>query len=337
MRRILLLFLVISASGCTEALVAPKIDSSPPAVFGELWNEFNLRYATFPERHVNWDSLHTLYATRITSNMPDSTLLHYCDSLLAPLRDGHVRISTGTEGYGYVHTDSTYQFDFDQVSYYYLGETANESSDGTIRCGLIHDSIGYMNVTTFDLTDDDYWGTEIDAILDTLQNTKALIVDLRGNGGGAAGAAQTLGSRFIPVGITIGYNQARYDANFTDLSAPNPVTSDISHSPLWTKPIVLLTNRETMSAAEWVTMGARTQPNVTIIGDTTQGAFSDRLDRQLSNGWQYSMSFLKGSDANHVCHEGIGLIPDIEIYVKENQQVDSPDTVLDRAIEFLTK
>ena len=95
MRRFLLLLIAILASGCTEALVAPKIDSSPPAVFEELWNEFNLRYATFPERHVNWDSLHTLFAPKITSNMPDSTLLQYCDSLLAPLRDGHVSISSG--------------------------------------------------------------------------------------------------------------------------------------------------------------------------------------------------------------------------------------------------
>ena len=149
-----------------------------------------------------------------------------------------------------------------------------------------------MNVTTFEINDENYWGTEIDAILDTLQNTKSLIVDLRGNEGGTAGAAQTLGSRFIPTGVTIGYNQARYNAIYTDLSTPNPVISDISHSPLWTKPIVLLTNRETMSAAEWTTMGARTQPNVTIIGDTTQGAFSTRLDRELSNGWSYSMSFL---------------------------------------------
>ena len=336
MRRFLLLLLAIFASGCTESLVAPKIDSSPPAVFEELWQEFNLRYATFPERHVNWDSLHALYVPRITSNMPDSVLLFYFDSLLSPLRDAHVSISTGTEGYGYVNTDSTYQFNFDQVSSYYLGETANELSDGTIRYGVIHDSIGYMNVITFDLTDDGYWGTEIDAVLDSLQNSKALILDIRGNGGGKGAAGQVLEGRFILPGQTIGYNQARYDANYTDLTTPDPVTTSISHSR-WTKPIVLLTNRETVSEGEWFTMAMKTIPNVTVIGDTTQGAFSSRLDGELSNGWLYSMSEWKGSDIYHVCHEGIGLIPDIEIYVKENQRVDSPDTVLDRAIEFLTK
>lgn len=330
--------LIFVLSGCTESLVAPKLNTSPPAIFDELWNEFNIRYATFPERHVNWDSLHALYAPRITESTPDSVLLFYCDSLLTPLRDGHISIyAPGIGGYGFIHSDSTQGFNFENVSSFYLGERANESPDGTIRYGSIHDSIGYMNVTTFYITDYDYWGTEIDAILDTLSHAKALIVDLRDNSGGRGQAGNILGSRFMQPGVTVGYNQARYDDVYTDLSAPVAVTTQYSHSPLWTKPIVLLTNRHTMSAAEWVTMSARLLPNVTIIGDTTQGAFSSRLDRQLSNGWQYSMSFLRMSDINHVCHEGIGLIPDIEIYVKEGQRVDSPDTVLDRAIQFLTK
>ncbi len=337
MKRVILLFLVILASGCTESLVAPKVDTSPPAVFEELWREFDMRYATFAERHVNWDSLHALYAPRITANMPDTVLLAYFDSLLSPLRDGHVSVHAGNRGGSFVHSDSTRPFDFHQVSSYYLGETANESSDGTIRYGRIRDSIGYMNITTFDISDDNFWGSEIDAVLDSLADTKALIVDLRANDGGQAAAAQTLGARFLPEGIVIGYNQARFDADPSHLSAPDPIKTNVSHSSHWTKPIALLTDRETMSAAEWVTMGARTLPNVTIIGDTTQGAFSARLDRELSNGWRYSMSFLRCSDANHICHEGIGLIPDIEIYVRENQQVYSPDTVLDRALQFLAK
>jgi len=337
MKQFLILLLAILVSGCTESLVAPKVDTSPPAVFEELWREFDMRYATFAERHVNWDSLHALYAPRITANMPDTVLLAYFDSLLSPLRDGHVGINANHGGLRFAHADSTHEFEFSQVSSYYLGETANESNDGTIRYGRIQDSIGYMNITTFDISDDTYWGTEIDAVLDSLATAKALIVDLRGNDGGHAAAAMTLGARFMPEGLTVGYNQARYDENITHLSSPVPVVSGPSHFPLWTKPIVLLTNRGTMSAAEWVTMAAKLLPNVTIIGDTTQGAFSSRLDRELLNGWLYSLSFLRGTDANHVCHEGIGLIPDIEVYVRENQYTRSPDTVLDRALEFLTK
>ncbi|HET6401586.1 MAG TPA: hypothetical protein VFH95_09325, partial [Candidatus Kapabacteria bacterium] len=106
MKRIILLLLAILASGCTESLVAPKVDTSPPAVFEELWREFDMRYATFAERHVNWDSLHALYAPRITANMPDTVLLAYFDSLLSPLRDGHVSVHAGNRGGSFVHSDS---------------------------------------------------------------------------------------------------------------------------------------------------------------------------------------------------------------------------------------
>jgi carboxyl-terminal processing protease len=338
MKRVSFLLLLLISSGCTESLVAPKIDSSPPAVFQELWNEFNVRYATFPERHVNWDSLLALYSPHVTTNIPDSILLFFCDSLLSPLRDAHVSITDpGLRQYTYEHDDSTYQFNFDDVSLFYLGETANESSDGYIRYGIIHDSIGYMNVITFEVNDLDQWGNEIDSALSYLQDTKYLIMDVRANEGGKASAGETLEARFMPQGTIVNYTQTRYDGIYTDLSSPSPTIEVYAHTPLWEKPITVLTDRLTTSCGEWFTIAMRSLSNVTVIGDTTQGAFSSRLDRELSNGWQYSMSFEKISDVNHVCHEGIGLIPDIEIYVKENQRVDSPDTVLDRAIEFLTK
>ncbi|HEY3873912.1 MAG TPA: S41 family peptidase [Candidatus Kapabacteria bacterium] len=336
MKRITYLLLLLIVSGCTEPLVTPKIDTSPAAVFQELWNEFNIRYATFPERHVNWDSLHSLYAPKITASMPDSILMFFCDSLLAPLGDAHVSL-VALRNYGYGHDDSTYQFNFGNVSSFYLGETANESTDGYIRYGIIHDSIGYMNVITFEVGDLSRWGPAIDSVLSYLQNTKYLIIDVRANAGGSAFAGETLEARFMPQGTIVNFTQTRYDGIYTDLSSPAPTTEMYAHLPLWQKPIALLTDRSTISCGEWFTMAMRSLPNVTVIGDTTQGAFSGRLDRELSNGWQYSMSFEKISDANHICHEGVGLIPDIEIYVKENQRVDSPDTVLDRAIEFLTK
>ncbi|SRR5579883_224812 len=335
MRRFFLASFVVIFSGCAEQLVAPKIDNSPRAIFDELWREFDNRYATFAERHVDWQALHDKYASLVTDNMPDSMLLKACDSLLAPLRDGHVGIDNGYQGYRYIHDDSTRSYDVHTVSRYYLGETAHQTSDGSITYGRIHDSIGYINISTFDIPYQEEWQPIVDEALNSIWDTKALIVDLRENLGGTATAVETIGARFMPTATIIGYTQERYDADLSHLSAPSPFYSATARQPLWTKPIVILTSRTTMSAAEWCTMSARILPNVTVIGDTTQGAFSSRLDRELSNGWHYSMSFMRVSDANHVCHEGIGLIPDIEVYVRQNQRVYSVDTILDRALQFI--
>src|ERR1051325_1413996 len=316
MRRVPLIIAIVSLfSGCTTSLVAPEINTSPPAVFEELWHEFNLRYAVFAERHVNWDSLHARYAARITPGTSDSTLMQLMDSLLAPLRDGHVSIGSRHGEYGYIHSDSASLIGPTRVSSDYLGETAEASPDGDILYGTIFDTIGYMCIKSLQVHDMPRWEKEIDDVLARLWNTKSLVIDLRNDEGGVANAVASLGARFFPANQIVAYEQDRYDADKTHLSDPKPVFTTAPRGDRWTKPLIVLTNRHTMSAAEWCTMAAKRLPNVTVIGDTTQGAFSARLARELSNGWWYSLSFMRVSDVNHVCHEGIGIIPDIEVYV----------------------
>jgi carboxyl-terminal processing protease len=55
------------------------------------------------------------------------------------------------------------------------------------------------------------------------------------------------------------------------------------------KPIVVLTDRFTISAGERATMAFKTLPNVTVLGDTTNGAHGTMIGRELANGWFYSL------------------------------------------------
>ncbi len=331
--------ILMALCGCADSLVAPKVETSPPAIFKELWNEFDVRYATFAERHVNWDSLRLRFGSRITASTPDTDLLFAMDSLLMPLRDGHtslspmLRILPRSLKLYYVHSDSTRQFNQSAVSSYYLGETADLSSSGTLIFGRIHDTIGYIHIANFE-SFGTAWQNEIDQVLQQLWDTKAMVLDVRGNQGGSGASPEDFASRFTSESRIYSYQQERTDHIRTDLSSPLARSLE-PRGECWTKPVIVLTDRVTMSAAEWFILAMKAIPNVTTVGDTSQGAFSGRLDRELSNGWLYSMSFMRISDANHICHEGIGLIPDIEVYVKENQRVVSPDTVLDRALLFL--
>ena len=54
-------------------------------------------------------------------------------------------------------------------------------------------------------------------------------------------------------------------------------------------------------------------PHVTQVGDTTTGAFSDAIGRQLPNGWGYSLSIGDYRNAQGVSHEGVGLTPDVVV------------------------
>jgi carboxyl-terminal processing protease len=342
MKRLLLLIFVIAISGCADSLVAPQVDTTPPAVSHELWNEFALRYPNFDSRHVNWDSLGAYFSARITPSTVDTDLILALDSLLMSLHDGHVSLSPinaqlpRNVRLRYENTDSMQEFTVHTVSQYYLGETANISSSGKLVFGRIFDTIGYIHISGFDETEGEtLWQSEVDSVLQSLWNTKAMIVDVRGNIGGEAYAETDFASRFTQISRIFLYTQERYDHVYTDLSAPQPEWLN-PRGATWSKPVVLLTDRFCISAGEWFTLAMKTLPNVTTIGDTTQGAFSGRLDRELSNGWLYSMAFQKNSDANHVCHEGVGLIPDIEVYIPPRIAFPG-DTVLRRALQFLAQ
>jgi C-terminal processing protease CtpA/Prc len=82
----------------------------------------------------------------------------------------------------------------------------------------------------------------------------------------------------------------------------------------------------------------KTLPNVTTVGDTTNGSFSPQIHRELPNGWSFALSTQIVASADFKIYEGIGIPPDITVVntIKEfNRQIDA---MLEKAIEvILTK
>lgn len=324
------LILILSFTGCGDALLSPEHSSSPHAIFNEFWTEFDQRYAVFAERNINWDSLRLVHVNSVDDNTPDTTLTRILDSLIAPLHDRHVSLY-GARITTYVPNDTFNIFSLRTVSSWYLKSNARLSTSGNLAYGLIHDSIGYIYVNSF-LDDPHSWDTEIVAVLDSLSNTKTLLIDVRGNNGGSAGVEESLASHFA-YGV-VGHWQTRSGPRHEDLSAPSSISLSKAE-PFYDKPIFLLTDRYSMSAAEWFTMALKTSPNVTQVGDTTSGCFSSRLDRELSNGWLYSLSYMRVTNAEGVCFEGRGLPPDVLVRVSQQAAPRSRDTVLERVFQLI--
>jgi C-terminal processing protease CtpA/Prc len=266
----------------------------------------------------------------VNDNTPDSTLTRIIDSLIEPLHDRHATfygapVSTPSS------TDSFKTFSLSTVSSWYLKGNARSSPSGNLAYGRIHDSIGYIYIYTF-LDDPSGWGAEIVDVMDSLRNTKCMILDVRGNDGGSAAVERSIAAHFAH-GV-VGHWQTRSGPQHEDFSAPSTVSFSKAE-PFYDKPIYLLTDRYSMSAAEWFTMALRTSPNVVQVGDTTSGCFSGRLDRELSNGWIYSLSFMRVTDRDGVCYEGRGLAPDVLVRVSWRSAPRSHDTVLERVFELI--
>ena len=335
MKKCLLLSLLFLTS-CSE-LVGPPGSPSAVEAFRALWSEYDRRYPYFDLTPVNWDSMYTALAPNIHDGMPPEQLASYMDTLLMPLQDGHGGVSPQPYFSFTFHVrkqyDSLMFVDRALIAGKYLRNTAAITPSQNILYGTIADSIGYISLHSFTSRYPEWWN-ELDPVLEKLQNGVALILDLRGNSGGNAFAKDQLIGRFFSERRHVVNVQTRRSARHDDFTDPVPdyVTNA---GRTWEKPVILLTDRASMSASEWVTVALRELPNVTVVGDTTAGAFSGRQDSELPNGWLFSMSCQRITDVNGVCHEGIGLAPDVTIHVKNPGGRPLTDTILVSAIRLL--
>jgi C-terminal processing protease CtpA/Prc len=76
-------------------------------------------------------------------------------------------------------------------------------------------------------------------------------------------------------------------------------------------------------------------PNVTIVGDTTMGIFSDTHVEKLPNGWEYRLSMMKTTNHDGVWLEGKGIDPDVFVKNTDEDIKQGVDRVLEKAIDLV--
>ncbi|THD67562.1 hypothetical protein E7Z59_07830 [Robertkochia marina] len=237
----------------------------------------------------------------------------------------------------------------DRVSDIYIDEELTRNTS-LIRWGKMKDSLGYMQIKAMWLFADldleettikekgfvnayvqamqkEYEGTYIEkerlavaALLDTIMNdlkdTKAMIVDVRFNGGGQDVASMEILKKFNQQKRAVARKKARAGSRFSDQQ-----TIYLESAPqAYIKPVFLLTSRQTASAADFIALASMELPNFTRIGTATQGALSDALEKQLPNGWYFSISNELYFDMDHNNYEYRGVPPHIKMVYPEDRQ-----------------
>ena len=89
------------------------------------------------------------------------------------------------------------------------------------------------------------------------------------------------------------------------------------------------------SGGEVFALAIKQLPHVTIIGDHTNGIFSYQLEKKLSNGWRYNLSYQKYFSADMVCYEGKGVPVDIKLLNKKTDIENGVDPLIIRALKVL--
>jgi len=209
------------------------------------------------------------------------------------------------------------------------------------------DGIGYIQIASMegfaDVDDEDVQEAmeqtlstlerALDQAISDLQHTNGLIIDIRRNAGGMDFISLAIASRFTDQKVLAYKKQARNGSVRTPMK-------EVYISPRgelqYLNPVALLTSASTVSAAEVFSMSMSNLPNVTLIGETTQGEFSDKLNKKLPIGIPFSLSNEYYFTANDDWLEGKGVPVDIELPAfTQSERLAQEDLTLEAAFEFL--
>jgi carboxyl-terminal processing protease len=214
----------------------------------------------------------------------------------------------------------------------YLEEV--KTNGETIVYGKLPGNIGYIHFKDFAGDTEDY-KIAMDEILEYLKGTKGIAIDVRMNEGGFDSGIKYLAGRFASDKRLFAIARLKNGPAHNDFCDPIYVYVNPEEGIHYSNPVIVLTNRFTISAGETFTLAMKSLDNVTQIGDTTSGAFSDMVYRELPNGWIYTFSVGYWNDKNDRSWEGIGCVPDILIEDDSADIVNGYDKVLEKSIELL--
>ncbi len=321
-------------SSCQKLLLPNTAPNSPVNNFEEIWQGYSRWYGLFEVKGINWDSLHTVFRSRINNQMSETELYEQLCELIRPLNDPHVFLQPTShslprfESSVFFRENKVQQdFSIDLVREKYIPELV--TIDDHFHYGVLDGNIGYVHLGNFGMPVS-FYKMQLDKVIQALQHTRAVVVDIRDNGGGSDEAARSIASRFAVAEKTYMTIRKRNGPGRTNFTEPQS-WKVIPGAQGYDKPVVLLTTRWTTSAAETFTLAMNTQDHIRQVGDTTAGGLSDVTARELLNGWLYFISVGDYRDAQGASWEGKGIAPAIRIVNTKEDIRQKTDRVLEAA------
>ncbi len=217
--------------------------------------------------------------------------------------------------------------------------TADDDEDGeeldiTIRRDAVEQitvgddmfgNVGYLRLASFNHVSSQQMQCKLDIMMD--ENPRAIILDLRGNGGGLLNESITIADMFLDDGVVL-IQRDRHGDEERHFSVDGGIAEDI--------PMVILIDRWSASASEVVAGALQDRGRAVLVGETSYGKGSVQLVHELSDGGELRVTSAAWyTPSGERIHE-VGLTPDV---VVEGEQIDAEgnDFTLDAALGYINQ
>lgn len=198
----------------------------------------------------------------------------------------------------------------------------------SVSCRLINDSIGYIQISTFNAKTAEQFSNALTTV--TNVGAKALIVDVRQNGGGLVSALKPILNQFVPSALAA-------TVEYSDGSRKTLIETDSANSI--DLPVTVLVDGGTVSAAELFAAVMRDEYGAQLVGAQTFGKAVMQNTYEFSDGSALTLSVGKIYTKSGTWNE-TGLKPDYSVELAAGAVpgniTDDADAQLQKAIEILT-
>ena len=334
-KHILLCLVLFVLASCERAFIDGNATDDPINVFDYLWNKVDQQYSFFELKGVDWDSVYEVYRPKVYDEMDDDSLFKVCVAILNTLNDGHTYLISDIDE---AHNDSVFyrmyaerDIDEDVVKMNYL--TVNHHTTGSFLHNAIRGGkVAYIRYSSFM---DDVAMRDLDHLLDFYGNCEGLILDLRQNGGGNIDNIRRLLSILDNHGQKLYQTQIKsgpeHDA-FTELSTV--YATETNNTDPYTKPVAVLIDRGTYSAASFFSICTMAYDNVKLFGDYSGGGLGLPNAGALPNAWIYRFSITRTIALDGGNYEN-GVPPDVRVILDPAMTAQGIDNVIETAADWI--
>jgi carboxyl-terminal processing protease len=194
----------------------------------------------------------------------------------------------------------------------------------SVESKMLDNNIAYIKISIFGQNTATDFHDQLGQLM--AQNPKALILDLRNNGGGYLTAAVSVASEFLDSGV-VTYEQGKDGTRQSYDVQPDGLALNV--------PMVVLVNQYTASASEIVSGALQDYGRARLVGVKTYGKGTVQLSYPLDNGGEAHITIARWLTPNGNLIDKLGITPDQVVEITQADYDAGKDPQLDAAIQLL--
>jgi hypothetical protein len=185
----------------------------------------------------------------------------------------------------------------------------DEFNCGFVRVEQLDGNVGYVKFNGF--ADVDFCGATASAAMSFIAGSRALIVDLRDNGGGSPAMVAYVCSYLFSTRTHLNDLWTRRTNSTQEFWTRDDIPGRRFGGE---KPVYVLTSARTFSGAEEFTYNLKSLKRATIIGETTGGGAHPVSGHAIDEHFMMGVPFARAvNPITHTNWEGTGVTPDVKV------------------------